>query len=114
MSKIADFLPELDEKELDFVSSAVKNLPDDRLDEFAKMYKSQRKKPVIILLTTLLGFIGIAGIQRFILGQAGMGLLYFFTGGIFFIGTIVDVFKFKQLTYPLNEELAFRIARRLG
>ena len=114
MSKIADYLPGLGDSELDFVISATKSLPEDRLDEFARLYKAQRKKPEIVLITALIGFFGIAGIQRFILGQVGMGLLYLFTGGLFFIGTLVDVFSFKKLTNTVNEELAFRLARRLG
>jgi len=114
MSRITQLLPELDDNEMDFVISATKNLADDRLDEFAASYKRQRKNPGVILVLTLLGFIGIAGIQRFVVGQAGMGVLYLLTGGLFFIGTIYDIFTFKKLANTVNEELAYKLARRLG
>ena len=54
---------------------------------------------MMILVTTILGFFGVAGVQRFLTGQIGMGLLYFFTAGLCFIGTIIDLINHKRLTY---------------
>ncbi len=42
------------------------------------------------LLLCALGFIGLAGFHKFYEGKAGMGILYLFTGGLFFIGTVLD------------------------
>lgn len=36
-------------------------------------------------------FLGLIGGHKFYLGRAGMGILYFFTGGLFSIGMIVDL-----------------------
>ena len=33
---------------------------------------------------------GVAGLHRLYLGKVGTGLLYFFTGGLFALGTIYD------------------------
>jgi TM2 domain-containing membrane protein YozV len=61
-------------------------------------------------LFTLLGFLGVAGIQRFIIGQVGMGILYFLTAGLCFIGTIVDVVNHKSLTLEYNRKAAYESA----
>ncbi len=39
----------------------------------------------------VLGFVGVAGIHRFYLGKPITGLLWFFTGGLFAVGTIFDL-----------------------
>jgi TM2 domain-containing membrane protein YozV len=50
--------------------------------------------------------LGFAGIQRFLVGQIGMGLLYFFTGGLCLIGTILDIVNHKQLADEYNAQMA--------
>lgn len=37
-------------------------------------------------------FLGTFGIHKFYLGKTGVGILYFFTGGLFLIGWIYDLF----------------------
>jgi TM2 domain-containing membrane protein YozV len=37
-------------------------------------------------------FLGFLGIHKFYLGKTGMGILYIFTGGLFGIGLLVDLF----------------------
>jgi len=66
------------------------------------MYRSRRRDPQVILLSTLAGFVFVAGIQRFITDQIGMGILYFFTAGLCFIGTIVDLINYKQIAFEYN------------
>jgi TM2 domain-containing membrane protein YozV len=37
-------------------------------------------------------FFGLLGIHKFYLNKTGMGILYFFTCGLFFIGWFIDLF----------------------
>ena len=48
----------------------------------------QKSKVVALLLCIFLGGLGI---HRFYVGKIGTGVLWFFTGGLFGIGTIVDI-----------------------
>ena len=73
---------------------------------FVAFYSTRRKDTQEILLFTLLGFLGIAGIQRFIIGDIGMGILYVLTAGLCFIGTIVDIINHKTLTFEYNRKAA--------
>ena len=63
-----------------------------------------------VLLLALLGFVILAGVQRFYLGQIGMGLLYLFTAGFCLIGTIIDVVNHKKLAFQYNQLKAQTIA----
>lgn len=110
MANAMQFLPELVGDEQVFVQSLFKDMDDAKAQQFALAYRARRKDPQTILLTTLLGFVVLAGVQRFILGQIGMGLLYLFTGGLCFIGTIVDLINYKQLAFEYNQKQAQEIA----
>jgi TM2 domain-containing membrane protein YozV len=103
MPNIMQILPELDGEEMVFVQGLLKDYTDQQAQQFAMMYRTRRKDPQTILLTTLIGFIGIAGIQRFLVNQIGMGLLYLFTAGICFIGTIVDLINYRKLAFEHNQ-----------
>ena len=35
-------------------------------------------------------FLGVIGAHKFYEGKTGMGLLYLFTGGLFFVGVVID------------------------
>jgi TM2 domain-containing membrane protein YozV len=67
----------------------------------------------MILLLTLVGFLGIAGINRFVLGQMGMGVLYFLTLGFCGIGVIIDLINHKKLTSEYNQKQAFEVANMM-
>jgi TM2 domain-containing membrane protein YozV len=109
MTNVMQILPELEGDEMVFVSNLIKDLPEQQAQQFASMYRTRRKEPQTILIVTLLGFIGIAGIQRFMLDQVGMGLLYLFTIGICWIGTIIDVVNYKKLTFDYNQKQAMQV-----
>ena len=57
------------------------------------------------MICTILGFLGLGGIQRFITGQIGMGILYLLTLGLCYIGTIIDLINYKKLTLERNQEI---------
>ena len=101
-------IPSVDTDELVYLQAFTSNLPDDKLQLFISIYNTKRRKSEIILLCCLLGFVGIAGVQRFAVGHLAMGLLYFFTGGLCLIGTIVDIINHKALTFEYNQKMAMQ------
>jgi len=114
MTKIYELMPDIQGEEMVFIQSLTKDYDDDRLRNFANMYRARRKDPQMILLLCLLGFIGFAGVHRFVLNQIGMGVLYFFTAGLCFIGTIVDLVNYQNLSFTFNRQLAGEIHHTLG
>ena len=109
-TKLFQLMPELDMQEMMYVESLVKNYNDQQMLNFANFYRSRRRDPQLILLTSLAGFLGVAGIQRFLTDQVGMGILYFFTAGLCFIGTIVDLINHKQLALEYNIKIANEVS----
>jgi TM2 domain-containing membrane protein YozV len=92
-------------QELLTINSRTKDFSDEEIAQFCMIYRSKRKDPQLILLLCLLGLVGVAGIHRFIIGHIGMGILYFFTAGLCFIGTIVDAVNHKELALEYNAKM---------
>lgn len=97
-------------EEYSYLKQVVSGMNPRQTQNFILLYRDRRKDPQEILLFTLLGFLGVAGIQRLIIGQVGMGILYFLTAGLCFIGTIVDVVNHKSLTLDYNRKAAYESA----
>ncbi len=110
MVNLLQLMPNLEMDEMNYVQMLVKDMSDDQVRQFATIYNSRRKDPQTILLLTLIGFLGVAGVQRFIIDQIGMGLLYLFTGGICVIGTIVDLVSYKKLALEYNQKIARQVS----
>lgn len=102
MANLFQFLPELQGREMVYIQGMTKDYTESQMMNFANIYRSRRRDPQIILLTTLLGFVAVAGVQRFLINQIGMGLLYLFTGGLCFIGTIIDLINYQDLAMEYN------------
>ena len=60
------------------------------------------KDKTTALILCLLGFVGLGGLHRFYLGHIGMGILYFFTCGFFFIGTFIDLLNLNNMVNKSN------------
>jgi len=60
------------------------------------------KKTWVTYLLWLLGGFGVLGLQRFYLGRWVTGLIWFFTGGLFFIGALVDLFLIPSMVQVEN------------
>ena len=58
------------------------------------------KRKIIALLLCI--FFGEIGVHYFYVGRIGMGLLYFFTVGLFGIGWIVDIFRIALGSFKDN------------
>ncbi len=110
MANIYEILPEIVGEEQMYISSLIKNLDEKQAFQFANIYRARRKDPQIILLVTLVGFLGISGIQRFLTDQIGLGILYLLTGGICMIGTIIDLVNYKKIAFEFNQKQANQIA----
>ncbi len=94
-------------EEYDFIHHASAGLNDNQTQTFMLVYNSRRKNPTDILLVTLLGFLGFAGIQRFMTGRFILGFLYLITGGFFGIGTVIDMLTYRSITNDYNRQLAY-------
>ena len=103
-------LPNIDQQEMLFLQKLMQELTEDQQKSFFMMYQNRRKDPQTILLCTLAAFIGVAGVQRFVTNQIGMGILYLFTGGLCLIGTIVDLINYKKLAWEYNQKMALESA----
>lgn len=110
MPNAMQLMPALEGNEMTYIQGVIKDMNDGQAQQFAAVYLSRRKDPQLILLTALVGFIGVAGVHRFILGQIGMGLLYVFTAGLCIIGTIIDLVRHKELAFDYNSKVAMQVA----
>lgn len=114
MVNIFQLMPMLQGDELAYVQNLIKDMSDEQAKLFANVYNVRRKDPQLVLLLAALGFIGIAGVQRFALGQIGMGLLYLLTGGLCLIGTIVDMVNYRRLAFEYNVMAATEVSKAVN
>jgi TM2 domain-containing membrane protein YozV len=113
MPNAFQLMPSLEGDEMAFVQELIKNMNDGQAQQFAIAYMSRRKEPSNMLLFAVIGFLGIAGIQRFVINQVGMGLLFLLTGGLCLIGTIIDIVNHKKLAFEYNSKQAQQVAGML-
>ena len=106
MARVIELFPEATGEEMLYLQNILKDMDDEKARSFINVYRARRKEPMLILVTALLGFAGLAGVHRFILGHIGMGILYIFTVGLCFIGTIVDLVNHQKLAFEYNQKVA--------
>jgi TM2 domain-containing membrane protein YozV len=114
MPNMLQLLPEIESEELTLIQELAMDFDDAKAQLFASIYRSKRKDSLTVMLLTLIGFVGVSGVQRFYLEQVGMGLLYLFTAGLCFIGTIVDLVKHKKLTLEYNLKITRQVVAMMG
>ena len=114
MNSLYQFFPNLEMEEYNYLQTLVKDYTETQMQQFAIIYGARRKDPQLMLILCLIGFLGFAGIHRFVIGHIGMGILYFFTCGLCFIGTIVDLVNHKRLTLEYNIKQAHQTASMVG
>src|SRR6266542_3722686 len=98
MPLITHYLPELEETEKSYINYLVGGLSHEQAQLFATAYREKRKDPHTVLLTAIVGLVAIPGLQRFWLGQIGMGFLYFFTFGLVLVGIILDDVTYTEIS----------------
>lgn len=94
-------------QEYSYLQTATNGLNEQQLRTFLMIYSGKRKNPSDMLLFCIIGLFVLPGLQRFIIGQIGMGILYLFTLGLCFIGSIVDVVNHKELAFEHNQRMVF-------
>jgi len=114
MANVLQILPELQGEEQIYVQGLIQNMSDEKAYLFANAYRSRRRDPMNILLFSLVGFLGFAGIQRFMVDQVGMGVLYLLTGGLCGIGTIIDIVTHKGIAFGYNQRIANEVAQMVN
>lgn len=75
--------------------------------KFAMLSAVELKDPTTLLLISL--FLGGLGVDRFMLGDTGMGVLKLLTGGCCGILTIIDWFTVMNKTRELNFQKVINI-----
>ena len=58
------------------------------------------KNPTTMLLISI--FLGGLGVDRFMFGETGMGILKLLTGGVFGILSLIDMFNAQKKTKEIN------------
>jgi len=113
MPHITHYLPELEETERLYIQDLVEEMSHEQAQLFATAYRGKRKDPHTVLLTAIVGLVAIPGLQRFWLGQIGMGFVYLFTWGLVLVGSITDLVRYKKLASDYNQRVALHIASNL-
>jgi TM2 domain-containing membrane protein YozV len=104
-TQIAKFIPEAEYDELLLLDQLMKGKSDEDIKRFVGIYRSRRKEKQTTLILCLVGLFGFAGLHRLVNGDIGMGILYLLTGGLCFIGTIVDLVNHEKLNLGANRKI---------
>ena len=80
-------------------------LPPD-LKTASKPWSPTMKSTGTSYLLWLLCFVGFCGIHRFYNGRIITGLIWLFTGGLFLIGQIIDLFLIPGMVEDANRRFA--------
>ena len=113
MPHVTHYLPELQAAEQSFIQDLMDPMSHHQAQLFASAYRHRRKDPHTVLLTAIVGLVAIPGLQRFWLGQVGMGFLYLFTWGLILIGTIHDLVRYKDLALSYNQRVAREVTANI-
>lgn len=94
----------LDAMQMQTMTERLKNTPDDRLLTIAGL---ELQHPTTILLISV--FVGVFGVDRFLLGQTGLGIVKLITCGGLGIWALVDLFLIADATRRSNFEKLMQV-----
>jgi TM2 domain-containing membrane protein YozV len=100
-------LPGISPEELAILQQGTAGFDEAQKKQFYMIYSGKRKSPQDMLIFCIVGLCLVPGLQRFVTGQIGMGILYLFTAGLCFIGSIVDLVNYKSFALEYNKKVAF-------
>jgi TM2 domain-containing membrane protein YozV len=107
-------LPGLQPDELVNIQNLTREMSEVQQQQFILIYSAKRRDEQSLMIMTLIGFFGVAGLQRFVTGETALGILYLFTFGFCGIGTIIDLVNIKRLTSEFNQKKAVEAAQMAG
>ncbi len=113
MPLITHYLPEFENDESAFIQELTDGMSHEQAHVFASAYRQKRKDPHTVLITAIIGLVAIPGLQRFWLGQVGMGFLYLFTWGLILVGSIADLVRYRKLAFTYNQDVARQIVANI-
>jgi TM2 domain-containing membrane protein YozV len=90
------------------IAALRKQLSREDLEQVDRRLAMDQKSSGLIAGTAAVGFLGVAGIHRFILGDVGMGILMLITFGGCGIWTIVDLVRANTMAQKYNNDLEYR------
>lgn len=111
---IVHYLPELDEPERSFIERLTAGMSHENIQQFAVAYRQVRKDPQTLRIMAIIGIVAIPGLHRFWVGHMGIGFLYLLTGGLLWVGTIIDIVNYRELAFRYNQRISSRIASNLA
>jgi|SRR3569833_1168701 len=100
-------LPGISPEELGYIQQALTQLSENQQKAFYMNYTTKRKSPQDIMIFCIVGLCLVPGLQRFVTGQIGLGILYLFTAGLCIVGSIVDLVNHKTLALEYNQKMVF-------
>ena len=74
----------------------------------SSVYASPYSRDTVMFLC-IIGFLGLSGLHRFYVGRWKGGVLFLLTGGLFGIGTIIDLVKICKRTFEDDNGLPVRL-----
>ena len=106
-------LPGMTPEEMGFLQQGTAELTEEQKKYFYMVYSSKRKNPQDILIFCIVGVFLVPGLQRFMVGQIGWGILYLFTAGLCIVGSVMDLVNHKTLLWNLIKEWRSKVSRWL-
>ena len=88
-----------------------RDLSDPERTQFDIQFSSRRKDPTIALILSLL--FGMVGVDRFYLGQTGVGIAKLLTFGGLIIWALIDLFLIMGAARRRNKEIAQSVYQSL-
>ncbi|MBS1668048.1 MAG: TM2 domain-containing protein [Bacteroidetes bacterium] len=107
-------LPGLQPDELSFIQNLTKDMSETQQQQFLMFYQGKRKDQQTLMLLTLIGFFGVAGIQRFVTNEIALGIIYLLTLGFCGVGTIIDLVNIKSIATQFNQNQAIESANMVA
>lgn len=99
------------DREIQEIAFVKKDLSNEERIQLDTQIATRRKNPTTAFLLSL--FIGNLGVDRFYIGQTGLGFAKLFTLGGLFVWGLIDLFIIMKATRRINGRLARQIRTSL-